>query len=703
MEDDNEGVLVYVAPTKALVNQIAAEVQARFSKKFKHDGKSVWAIHTRDYRINNPTGCQVLITVPHILQIMLLAPVNANVWSSRVKRIIFDEIHCISQAEDGVVWEQLLLLAPCPIIALSATVGNPQEFNKWLELTQRANGNELKMIEHSNRYSDLRKYIYHPPSSFVFNGLLDPVLLAPLGLDSSPNMSFMHPIASLIDRSRGILKDLTLELRDCWTLWKAMEKCRTEHFPVDRSLDPFVALPATIRRADIVEWEARLKALLKAWMNDNKSPFDAVLKELSPMPQAGPPSQFQVSSGKLKKSDTKHEIKKNSILDMTLPLICSLYDQGALPALIFNYDWNYCERICFFLLGQLELEEKRWKDSSPVWANKIAEWKTWQLLEKNHDRTQKRKEAGQTEKMSKNEQILELASTEASKYSSFDPESPVSGFHVADTRKLLPSEFEKYAEELRQRLVLVRLIDALRRGIGVHHAGLNRKYRQVCEILFWKGYLHVVVATGTLALGINMPCKTVIFSGDSVFLTALGFRQAAGRAGCRGFDFLGNIVFQGVPYTKVCRLLSSKLPSLNGHFPVTTSLVLRLLILLHESKQAPYAIKAINSILSCPCIYLGGPELKHTVLHHLRFSIEYLRRNYLLNEWGMPLNFSNTVSHLYYTGNASFAFHALLSGGYFHNLCEEIDHKPKQVLLDLMLVMSHLFGRHNLRPAILET
>lgn len=196
---------------------------------------------------------------------------------------------------------------------------------------------------------------------------------------------------------------------------------------------------------------------------------------------------------------------------------------------------------------------------------------------------------------------------------------------MADTRKLLPSEFEKYAEELRQRLVLVRLIDALQCGIGVHHAGLNRKYRQVCEILFWKGYLHVVVATGTLALGINMPCKTVIFSSDLVFLTALGFRQAAGRAGCRGFDFLGNIVFQGVPYTKVCRLLSSKLPSLNGHFPVTTSLVLCLLILLHELKQAPYAIKVINSILSCPCIYLGGPELKHTVLHHLRFSIEYLR------------------------------------------------------------------------------
>lgn len=61
-------------------------------------------------------------------------------------------------------------------------------------------------------------------------------------------------------------------------------------------------------------------------------------------------------------------------------------------------------------------------------------------------------------------------------------------------------------------------------------------------MLFRKGYIRIVIATGTLALGINMPCATVVFSGDSVFLTALNFRQAAGRAGRRGFDLLGNVV-----------------------------------------------------------------------------------------------------------------------------------------------------------------
>jgi hypothetical protein len=50
LRESDDGVLVYVAPTKALVSQIAAEIQARFRKTYLHPGKCMWAIHTRDYR-----------------------------------------------------------------------------------------------------------------------------------------------------------------------------------------------------------------------------------------------------------------------------------------------------------------------------------------------------------------------------------------------------------------------------------------------------------------------------------------------------------------------------------------------------------------------------------------------------------------------------------------------------------------------------
>lgn len=121
-------ILLYIAPNKALVTQIAAEVVARFKKDLRSG--SCWAIHTRDQRINNPQGCQILITVPEMAAIMLLSPPLAKTWTPRIKRIILDEIHSIGQQEGGAVWEQLLLLAPCPIIGLSATIGKADVFNE---------------------------------------------------------------------------------------------------------------------------------------------------------------------------------------------------------------------------------------------------------------------------------------------------------------------------------------------------------------------------------------------------------------------------------------------------------------------------------------------------------------------------------------------------------------------------------------------
>ncbi|KAJ5927797.1 hypothetical protein N7466_006753 [Penicillium verhagenii] len=709
LKEDNEGILVYVAPTKALVNQIAAEVQARFAKSYpaKTTGKSIWAIHTRDHRINNPMGCQILITVPHILQIMLLSPSNAKAWTPRLRRIIFDEIHCIGQAEDGVIWEQLLLLAPCPIIALSATVGNPEEFYKWLNHAQGTNGHDLKMIQHKYRYSDLRNYRYCPPQSFVFKGFPNVGGLDQLGLDEADDMEFMHPVLSLLDRSRGIPNDFSLEPRDCLTLWKAMNNAQTKDFPVDPRLNPSsVFSDAIIGKKDVIEWQKPLIELVNTWMKNRNSPFEAVLSELHRQ-SAG--SKAKADGEDTPSSSTQLSVsQENPLLSTTLPLICSLQAQRALPALFFNYDRHKCEEICEHLLNQLKEAEEKWKAESPAWKAKVEKWTEWKKASEDAKKKtakppKKSKSADKDDPTSRADEMRDSASSEGSMLEFFDPERPVEKFSLANPKKLLRSEFMEYADELQWREIPQWLIDALERGIGVHHAGMNRKYRQICEILFRKGFLQVVIATGTLALGINMPCKTVVFSGDSIFLTSLNFRQASGRAGRRGFDLLGNVVFQHVPEAKIHRLVSSKLPDLNGHFPVTASLILRLFILLDGSKQAPSAVKSINSLLSSPRICLGGAEMKSTVLHYLRFSIEYLRRNHLLSITGSPLNFAGCVSHLYYTENSSFAFHALLSSGYFHRACKDIHSKPQKTIRKLMLVMCYIFKRYPLRQSTLES
>lgn len=682
LQESNDGVLVYVAPTKALVNQIAAEIQARYSKRYDRDAKSVWAIHTRDYRVNNPAGCQILVTVPHILQIMLLAPSNADdprSWSRRVKRIIFDEVHCIGQADDGVIWEQLLLLAPCPIIALSATVGNPLEFKAWLEESERVKGNQLEMIVHHTRYSDLRKFLWQGPRDFAFDGL-QPIERLPIpGLDDGSEVAsrfyHIHPAATLINRNRGTIQDLSLEPRDCLMLWKSMAKHQTSDFTLDPGLKPEEALPDVVKKADVARYETALKDALNSWMNDRNSPFEDVRRDLQPRCQVSPMSSTAL---------------KNQIL----PLLTDLRSQGALPAILFNYDRVNCEDFAFRLLQDLTHAEESFQSSNPEWKRKLAKFEQWKkATEKTEALNKNGSKAKSKGKRDDDDVDDDHLREDPSSWATFDPDAPLPQFSFADETKLTKSELNETIYSLRFKEINPKIIEALRRGIGIHHAGMNRKYRQTVEMLFRKGFLTVVFATGTLALGLNMPCKTVVFFGDSVFLTALNYHQAAGRAGRRGFDLLGNVVFIGMTKERVFEIMSSRLPDLRGHFPLSTTLVLRTLSLLHHTKNSDYSVRAVQSLLSQTRLYLGGPADQMAIKHHLRFSIEYLRRQHILDRDGAPLNFAGLVGHLYFTEDAVFAFHSLLKEGYFHTLCADFRRRPDAVLLKTVLVLSHIFCR----------
>ena len=86
-----------------------------------------------------------------------------------------------------------------------------------------------------------------------------------------------------------------------------------------------------------------------------------------------------------------------------------------------------------------------------------------------------------------------------------------------------------------------------KRGIGVHHANYHAKYRGSTEYLFRRGHLQIVFSTETLALGINMSCKTVVLTKDLLQFNTMMYRQTISRAGRRGFDTLGNIVYFGLP------------------------------------------------------------------------------------------------------------------------------------------------------------
>jgi superfamily II DNA/RNA helicase len=126
----------------------------------------------------------------------------------------------------------------------------------------------------------------------------------------------------------------------------------------------------------------------------------------------------------------------------------------------------------------------------------------------------------------------------------------------------------------------------LANGIAAHHAGLIPPFKETVEELFKNSLVKVVFATETLALGINMPARTVVienlikFTGERHELMTPGeYTQLSGRAGRRGIDDIGHsvVLFQKItPFDTITRLASTRTYPLNSSFQVSYNMAANL-------------------------------------------------------------------------------------------------------------------------------
>jgi ATP-dependent RNA helicase HelY len=132
-------------------------------------------------------------------------------------------------------------------------------------------------------------------------------------------------------------------------------------------------------------------------------------------------------------------------------------------------------------------------------------------------------------------------------------------------------------------------------GIAAHHAGMVPAFKETVEVLFQRGLLKVVVATETLALGINMPARTVVierlekWNGEShVLLTPGEYTQLTGRAGRRGIDRVGHAVVlyqRDLDFPTVAGLVGTRTYPLRSSFAPSYNMAVNLLRR-HDLQQA---------------------------------------------------------------------------------------------------------------------
>jgi ATP-dependent RNA helicase HelY len=142
-------------------------------------------------------------------------------------------------------------------------------------------------------------------------------------------------------------------------------------------------------------------------------------------------------------------------------------------------------------------------------------------------------------------------------------------------------------------------IAQLEAGIAAHHAGMVPPFKEVVEACFSEGLIKVVFATETLAVGINMPARTVViekltkFTGEHhAMLTPGEYTQLTGRAGRRGIDELGQAIVLWNPFTtfdQVAALAGSRWFHLNSAFRPTYNMAANL-VRTYTSEEAHHLL-----------------------------------------------------------------------------------------------------------------
>ena len=181
---------------------------------------------------------------------------------------------------------------------------------------------------------------------------------------------------------------------------------------------------------------------------------------------------------------------------------------------------------------------------------------------------------------------VEIAAKEIN-FSLFDPEDKMPNIIENECKQILIRKLPNYKEYLKLP-EYIELIELLKKGVAIHHAGIMPILREIVELLFEKNYIKLLFATETFAVGINMPTKTVIFTSLYKFdgngqrpLYSHEYTQMAGRAGRRGLDKIGHVIHCNnlfkIDQLEYKKILTGGAKLLTSKFKISFNLILNII------------------------------------------------------------------------------------------------------------------------------
>lgn len=510
-----KGKTLIVVPTDALAWQMASYIGGVLNTDIPILTSTYQTIPKRDLMVELVNSAQAIVgTADSIVDYLPLI-------TTKFEWIIFDEIHMIGKPEGNFMETIAKIYKDVPFLALSATIGNIDFLTNWFQSlnTER----NVVSIVCDKRFFNLQRFYYNTITN---------------------NLDVLHPL-SLVEKEHfldgSILeKNLQPTPHDTWILYKKM-------------CEVFGDL-GQLNHQVYFELKERIE-LSKA----NKYFMDLV--------------KYMVDNYNEEKINTiingfKNITLADDLIDL-VKLTFLLKTENKTPAIIFQKNTMACLRIVRQYAKTIDdLEDKMFPR---LRSQRIKEQKKSRRLDKQKDREDEKPTNNgddskkQLKKFMKpdvvEDDFIPTALQEPTidftlNHEQFFAEGIVEGW-VNKLKKYFPCIGEEYHF----------MIKLLWRGVGVYTKGLPDSYLRIVQSLASKKQLAIVFSDMSLVFGVSMPFRTVVIYRDSCTeddIDAMLYHQMAGRAGRRGLDKKGNVIFAGYKWKRIEELSICPIPNVIG-------------------------------------------------------------------------------------------------------------------------------------------
>lgn len=462
--------------------------------------------------------------------------------------LVLDEVHTLNGPE-GDALQRIIKACNCPVLALSATIGNAQKLKDWFSFVLKEHVEatvvdvkeddyKVTLQEHSARFINLQRYVVTDYETKDGKKKKKLVKLHPVAAMTGERLSNQPELVSALSMTPSDMMDLWKRLRAIFPSTVLEELDNPSNF-----FAQYADENNRISLNQTKEYEVRLKARLTALSKSHPELYEKLRVAQVPPPLK---SSKDVSEDLY---EVLEQLKQNDLL----------------PAVGFQLNTYGAFNMFKTLLARLESEQMAEFPDYRKDLIKVAREKA--AMRKIAAGKANRENAAEAEEDAKSgfvdDSLIQEDTTRP--HDKYVLSSAGKRLNFGEVEDII-ADMKKSGENVDINHALIR---GLRRGIAIYTNEVGFAcYRRQVQMLAQQGRIAVVFSDAALAYGVNMPFRSCIFCGDmGDDLTPLIAQQMQGRAGRRGMDVQGNVIYLGMEWPYIENLMLGQISHVTGKEP----------------------------------------------------------------------------------------------------------------------------------------